>query len=339
VITETVTIDGYTQPGTSVNTASAGTNARLLIQLSGDRDRLPPGQFGLRIQAPNTVVRGLVINRFYYGIYIEADGVRVLGCFLGTDATATQRRANAWGIYVNHPASDAVIGNGTLAGRNLISANAGGVTLGGGTGARVLGNLIGTDRTGTAPLGNRNVSVRASPRGAWIGGDGAAEANTIRFNGGDGRPFRDAGVAVPSFVTGTRILRNAIGDNDGPGIDLIPPVGRTANDAGDADAGANNRQNFPVIAAATTDLVRVTLDSVPNQSFTVRLYSNPAGGDEGLRYHGAFAVSTGAGGNTAGPENDLIPNPLIPVGRSVTATATRGNGDTSEFSPAVPVAP
>jgi hypothetical protein len=58
-ITEAVTINGYSQPGSSANTLSAGTNAVLRIQIDGS---LANVGVGLDIEANNTVVRGLVIN-------------------------------------------------------------------------------------------------------------------------------------------------------------------------------------------------------------------------------------------------------------------------------------
>src|SRR5262245_56122983 len=60
-ITETVMIDGYTQPGSSPNTnaTTQGINAVLRIELSGAM--APPNSNfdGLIIDAPNCIVRGL----------------------------------------------------------------------------------------------------------------------------------------------------------------------------------------------------------------------------------------------------------------------------------------
>lgn len=56
VITAPVTINGYSQPGTSPNTLAKGTNANLLIEL----DLADAG--AIEIEANNTVVRGLVLN-------------------------------------------------------------------------------------------------------------------------------------------------------------------------------------------------------------------------------------------------------------------------------------
>ena len=60
-ITDSVTIDGYTQDGASENTAEKGTNAVLLIELSGAS--APFNTPGLRVTGGSATIRGLVINR------------------------------------------------------------------------------------------------------------------------------------------------------------------------------------------------------------------------------------------------------------------------------------
>src|SRR6266511_3479784 len=79
-----VTIDGYTQPGSSANTLPIGNDAVLTIEIDGTA----AGGFvnGLRVQGTNATVRGLVINRFALsGILIASGyGHHVGGCFLGT---------------------------------------------------------------------------------------------------------------------------------------------------------------------------------------------------------------------------------------------------------------
>jgi hypothetical protein len=341
-ITQPVTINGYTQHGSRPNTAAGGTNAVLHIQLDGSRvtEQMPEHGDGLHVHAPHTVIRGLAIGRFHEGIQVHRPGhhpkggahgamandARITGCFIGTSASGTQARPNQTGIEVH--ASRVFIGGDRIDSRNLISGNTGdGIRLIDPmqTGARMLGNWIGTDRSGTAPLGNGGSGIRTGQSEVHIGGDEIANiANTIRFNGGDG-------VSVVSGK-GTRILTNSISDNGGLGIDLNDN-GPTLNDAGDTDGGANSTQNFPVITVASATSIQGTLNSTPNSTFSVRIFSNP-GGDEGQFFRGGpIAVTTDAAGNGT---FTFTPDTSIPTGETVTATATRGNG-TSEFSAAVPV--
>ena len=72
-ITDPVTIDGYTQGDSTKdttaddaieNTATRGTNAVLKIVLSGTSTETTPWR--LLVSAPETTIRGLVINDFLY---------------------------------------------------------------------------------------------------------------------------------------------------------------------------------------------------------------------------------------------------------------------------------
>src|SRR5436190_18700995 len=97
-ITQTVTIDGYTQPGSSANTnpPTMGINAVLQIELSGVNSGSNFG--GLVINAPNCTVRGLVINRFVGdGIRVCTDGNVFEGNFIGTNPAGTMALGNGSG--------------------------------------------------------------------------------------------------------------------------------------------------------------------------------------------------------------------------------------------------
>ena len=102
--------------------------------------------------------------------------------------------------------------------------------------------------------------------GTTIGGTAAGAANIIANNG-------TIGVNVAGG-TGHAIVGNSIFSNGGLGINL-GPFAVAANDAGDGDAGENNHQNFPVLAAAPGG-VQGTLNSTPNGTFTIHYYGNAA---------------------------------------------------------------
>jgi len=91
-IAQSITIDGYTQPGSSPNTnpPTMGDNAVILIELSG---AISPVINGLTLQfalADNCTVRGLVINSFQLNaIDINSNGNTIEGNFIGTNAAGT----------------------------------------------------------------------------------------------------------------------------------------------------------------------------------------------------------------------------------------------------------
>ena len=357
-ITEEVTIDGYTQPGARPNTAAVGTNAVLTVELDGTN--AGPRAAGLLISGgAHTVIRGLVVNRFQDGIGVLGAttlGVRVVGCFLGTDATGTEARANTRGVLTH--GARTVIGDEDRGDRNLISGfREAGVVLGGGEddagfGAAefslVQGNLIGTNRTGAAPLAggspNWGPGVVSLANFAVIGGDGAAAANVIAFAGTYGVVIGDrTGARTPR---GNQILRNAIFDNGNSvvGINLLGGTqaggGATANDPGDGDNGPNNLQNTPVLTRATTvgavTTIAGSLNSTPRRTFVLHFYANPPGGDEGKTFLGRQFVTTDANGNA---DFAFAPERRVALGKTITATATDHRLNTSEFSPPRTVEP
>lgn len=87
-ITEQVTINGYSPPGSTPNTLATGNNAALKIELSGANAGAPAP--GIRITGgSNSVVKGLIINRWGSdGFNVGASGNRIEGNYIGTAAAA-----------------------------------------------------------------------------------------------------------------------------------------------------------------------------------------------------------------------------------------------------------
>ena len=332
-ITDQVTIDGYTQPGASPNTKAVGNDAVLKVELNG---AAVSGGNGLDIIGTSSTVKGLVINRWRKaGIRIEgsgASGNKVTGNYIGTDDSGTQALGNSYGVYL-YEAPNNTIGGTTPAERNVISGNNGnGVYIEGSdaTGNRITGNYLGTDKNGTAPLGNFSPGILINgPSNNTIGGALAEAGNVISANGG----ANYEGVAIyGDGATGNRILSNSIFSNGAIGIDLNAD-GPTANDPGDTDTGANGSQNKPVIRLAKTGdgktSVNARLNSTPNKTFRVQFFSNPSGTDEGKKLIGQRSVTTDESGNVT---FSFSPVQKVGVGRTITSTATGPGGNTSEFS-------
>jgi hypothetical protein len=242
--------------------------------------------------------------------------------FIGTDATGAFALGNSMnGIRASF---DTV-----RARRNVISGNhqngiwSGGLNL-------FHGNFIGTDATGTLPIGNFGNGISSVID--EVGGLNDGEGNIIAFNGGVG-----VLVAVPPSA----ILSNSIFSNGGLGID-IDGDGVTANDPCDEDSSSRELQNYPVLTSVSTmkdnTVIEGTLNSTPNTAFKIQFFSNdahdPSGFGEGRTFIGSTTVVTDSACNAS----FTVSLPATgPSGRFFTATATNPNGSTSEFSQAIPV--
>ena len=387
VLTGPVVIDGYTQPGSSVNTDAFATNAVLLIELDGS----VAGGLGLNVAGGGSTIQGLVINRWVTGMQTFGAGGNVIrGNFFGTDPTGTVARSNSGAISLGAPGD--LVGGTNPADRNLVSGNTAGVfsgaiSIAGASDTKIQGNLIGTDATGalaipngygiysnmpgtiggtapgagnvisgntfdgmflqgdvlvqgnrigttadgSGPLGNgQNGITNHEAVGCTIGGLTSAEANVIAYNRAHG---------VDTAGVKTRVRGNSIHDNGYLGIDLY--TGNTTpkpNDAGDADGGSNNLQNFPILQAVTTGAtthIVGKLDSAPSTTYDLDFYANPACSSfpreflEGETYLGSSQVTTDGAGHAA---IDVTLPAATEPGARISATATDPDGNTSEFS-------
>ena len=322
-ITETVTIDGGAAR-VELNGAAAGASG-----------------IGISIVAPGVAVRRLVINRFAIcGIAIQDSNSIIQDNFIGTDVTGTTALPNGQGGVLVETSGNLIGGTG-ITQRNVISGNVGfGINLTTllATNNSIQGNFIGTDATGTAPLGNGGSGVRTigSASNNTIGGAVAAAANIIAFNGASG---------VNIFGGSNNVIsRNSIFQNGGPGIDLSDDSGITPNDGCDADAGANDLQNFPVLTSASSGAGNTSIMGILNSTiattFRIEFFSSPqcdAGipNGEGQTFIGATTVNTVGGCSVS--MNATFPVGVA-VGSVITATATDEFNNTSEFSPCVTVA-
>ena len=193
----------------------------------------------------------------------------------------------------------------------------------------VMGNYLGTDRSGTIDLGNffAGVDILIGDNNV-IGGGNAGSANVIAFNGEGVYLELDAG-------TGNRITQNRIFDNIGLGIELIDDSGipgETPNDPGDTDHGANRLQNWPEIFGAEEGGGQLSITYEVDSAtlpIEVEFFIADADGTEGMRFIGADDYTT------AGTAVAVIPADPVEIGERILSTATDADGNTSEFSPSV----
>lgn len=325
--------------GTLVVGNTVGLNAAGIARPNGSGgivfgDGFNPGSTGSTARA-NTVSgnggSGIIAFAPSSGVVIENNSV-------GTNAAGTAARPNALsGI--------AVVGTaGTVVRGNVSSANVdAGLYLEDTTGDVIEDNTLGTDPAGTLDLGNGLAGLYCfSASDSRIGGTALGLGNTVAFNDGDG-------VFLGPACQDIALLRNAIYSNDGLGIDLASN-GVTPNDPDDADTGANQRTNFPVVTAATYDganaRVSFALDALASTTYRVEFFTSagadPTGYGEGRTFQGSVNATTNASGVATGTATRPVPPSA--VGQWVTATATPVAGSeptgfrgTSEFSRAVQI--
>ena len=344
-----VTIDGYTQPGSSANTnATGGLNTVLQIEIDGTS---APNRC-VTVIGTGVTIRGLIVNRCDDAIQINTNStVSVAGNFLGTDASGMAISANHVGVSVSTQGGSATVtvGGPNPADRNLISGNDNvGVFMqgnfNGGNFVTIQGNIIGLDKSAAAPIPNsRGISVEGlAPAQVTVGGISPGEGNEIAGN-------TTTGVNVGGDVHIVEIRGNSIHDNGGLGIRLgFSTTSPLANDPDDSDSGGNMKQNFPIVRwdpspaslgeGGSTHMVGV-LHSTPSTLFILDFYANPACSNfpreflEGETFLGSGQVTTDATGLAT---IDLgvvgIPEP----GARISATATDPAGRTSEFSQRIP---
>lgn len=309
-IPNNVILDGYTyQPGASVNTSPKGMNAKIMVLLYGGN--IASVADGLSLGYGDTV-KGMEVYGFPgFGI-LAYSGLRVVGSIIDGNGKD--------GIVLN--AGGAHIGSSALADRNSIYDNGWhGLDVGTNANAnQIVGNLIGVPPDSDKGSGNNYSGIALHSSSNYISG------NTIAYNSSDG-------ILVLSGLH-NNFYNNSIHDNYQLGIDLGND-GVTPNDnlALDADTGANNLQNYPVLtkANAATDTVIVKLTSKPNTTFQIDLFKSPNcdanGYGEGATHLGSFNAATNASGVVKFTQK--LPN--FKAGIALTAVASGSEG-TSEFS-------
>jgi len=287
-ITDPVVIDGTTQPGFS------GTP---VVELSGVN--AGSGSSGLRLVTSNSVVRGLVINRFGdAGVRIEGlGGNSIQGNLIGLDATGTLSEPNGGeGIFVSS-SSDNVIGGTNASDRNVISSDVdAGVYLYNGGGNLVLGNYIGTTASGKTRAGNGNDGVIVYDSGTnVIGGATAGAGNVLAGNVGSGIYLYGPG------SSGNVVQGNYLGTDATGGLALSNGVdGITINGAPSNLIGGTNGGEGNVILANGQSGVYMSGSTATNNLVQGNRLGGRALGGQALGNHFTGLTINGANGNVIG---------------------------------------
>ncbi len=273
---------------------------------------------------PSVIPENTISANGAHGIAIidNAANNSIFHSFIGVNVLGEVAFGNSGaGIFVGGNAQGTTIGGVELFYKNVISGNLdGGIQLNATSqGTQIIGNIIGADRSGQAPLGNQGNGISITCCNNQIGGAALGSGNVIAFN-------TDHGVLVDSG-SGNAILSNSIFSNSTTGIALIN--------------GGNLDQPAPVLSRAfkpTPSTVRIigTVTATPSTAYFLEFFASPndIAPGQGKNLLGSQSVVTDANGFVEFEFSALLPTT---AGTSFTATATDPDDNTSQFSNVVPV--
>lgn len=219
--------------------------------------------------------------------------------------------------------------------------------------ARIEGNVFGLAVDGSRIGVERDHIVLDAGSGAnghavRIGGLGAGEGNV--FAAAIAQPSNSPALGSVAFVQNglplsrIEVVGNTLLGNAGIGLDFPHAtagggvaIGRTPNDAGDADSGANHLQNHPQILAYSvgggTFSVRYRVDTAPaNASYPLRVDFYRALGDEGERLLDSDVYLESEAQAEKQVSLSIPPGVSLSADDVLVAIATDAEGRSSEFS-------
>lgn len=265
------------------------------------------------------------------GVAISTSGHVVQGNLIGTDVTGTLPLGNRIGIGVFGVGSDNLIGGTDPAARNVISASVtDGISIQQGTTGTasantVQGNYVGTDTTGTNPLGNarHGIYVEDSP-GNLIGGTEEGAGNVVSASGDAGVSiFRAAGNVMQGNLVGTDVTgTTALGNKTGISLlGVANVVGGTTPGAGNLISGNNLSGVLIGSAASSTDHV------VQGNLIGTDISGNSTlgNGRHGVEILGASGHIIGGTGIGAGNVIAANAETGVFIGQGVTEALVQGN--------------
>ncbi len=364
-ITDAVDIDGTTT-GTGRAMISASNVSFTLLEFAAGSSTSTARDLQLQMAALvriNPGVTGVTVanTRFINGsVTVNGDGNTVGGTSAADANTATgvvqlNLNGNSNQILRSHFGNVFIFGDSNQVGVIGSGNTLGAVQIVDAEGNTLEGNIVDGLSAGIqlrqvsgSPTTIRANTIEDSTIGVLLRArDTIVTENIIRNNGTGVQVLDDPLIAPVLPFTGVAITANSFTGN-GIAIDLGGD-GATPNDpAPDADTGANNFQNFPVLtsAALTPSALTVngTLTSAPLTSYQIELFSNDASDPEARTFLEAFSVITDATGSalftrtitTNLPSgSDVITSTA--TNRSLVSTPGNGANETSEISAPVTI--
>ncbi len=215
----------------------------------------PDNTIGGTSPASRNVISGFTgVGVEIYGRYDEpmsAANNRVQGNYIGTDATGTVALGSGTGIRIVYASATIVGGTAPGAGNTIAGNPYSGIQMQHSRddepGSIVQGNLIGTDASGTLPLGNGDAGIGLFGWNHTIGGTEPGAGNVISANGASGIWILGAGdFSGPQPAGNNSIRGNYIGTDRTGTVDLgngshgIEIASSQGNLIGGLDAQARN---------------------------------------------------------------------------------------------------
>ncbi len=288
---------------------------------------------GTTIGGTTTLARNVISGNTGDGIDVTdgATGTVVLGNYIGLQQTGTAALGNSGaGISVSGSPGTTIGGTADGAG-NVISANAeSGVSIAGitATSVVVIGNLIGTDKTGASALGNGSFGVLVSGApGVVIGGTASGSRNVISGNLGAGIGLL-AG-ATAALVQGNLIGTDILGSSPlGNGTGVLIDGGSSNNAIGGTALNAGNTIAFSAG-------IGVDVDASAGSGNAIRLNSIFSDAGLGIDLGGDGVTQNTPGGPHTGPNDDQnfpVITALTRSGSNTTITGTLNSTPKTSFA-------
>ncbi len=300
-ITERVTLDGATQTAARGDTNAAGPE--IVIDGSGagaDVDGLE-----LEGTSASTVADLVLINFDGAGIRVTG-GIQatIHGCFLGINSTGALAAGNRHGIVLDgghsHHVGDEEEGHG-----NVISGNdESGIRVSGSSYVQIRNNLVGTDATGRAAIGNGLDGVQYVDGADWgqLGGEDPGFGNVIAGNGRNGIWMQGADIQH------VRIYGNWIGTPRDRDLALgNTRYGVLIEDGSFNEIGSDVEGRGNLIGASGQDGIRISGGSLNTVAGNRVGTHGPGGVDLGNGDSGVHLLD-GSSNNTIGPDNEIADN-------------------------------